>query len=109
MEEFFIGNLCCFMTLYLAYCIGIKHKIGFVHRYHYTNIQQDNIIPFCKVMGLGTCIMGFGLLIRSYVNLFSIHYSGDYLLLGSVIIGFGIQLICIIKYNGSIFGLIRRK
>ena len=94
--------------------IGVLNKkgnISMLHSYHTNNISEEDRIPFGKMVGTAMIIIGITLII--YGALFIpaeltkddiyITISNIVIIVGMVI-GLGISLFAIKKYNKKIFG-----
>lgn len=92
------------MMLYFAYAIGIQHKIGLLHEYHYQNLKEANKDAYLKVMGIGFLIMGVGCL---SAVMMSFLWGERYvvILVGGIVLGLVVLIGSQYKYNGSIFSL----
>ncbi len=100
-----IGIICIVLGIF-----NTKGRISSIHWYHRRRITEENIIPFGKMVGLGTIIIGAALVIfggLSYAtelldnNLFTL--IGSVILIVCIIVGLGLSLFAMIKYNKGIF------
>ena len=98
-----------------AICIGLgisnmRGNISSLHSYHRSKISEEDRIPFGKRVGLGTIIIGIGIIIFSACgiaafytenNLFTV--IGTVIMIVSIVVGMIISFAAMKKYNGSIF------
>ena len=93
--------------------MGISHRKGNIstlHSYHTKRVLPEDRIPFGKMVGLGVIIAGISLIltgsffIASNVLQKSVFFIiGNIVLIGGLVIGVGISLYAIIKFNKGIF------
>lgn len=89
---------------------NMKGNISSLHWYHRQRVSPDNVKPFGKKVGLGTLIIGlaiiaFGLfsLIAYLTEIEVFTIIGAVLLIPAIIVGLGLSLYAMIKYNKGIF------
>ena len=105
MEPIIIGALILFLGI-----SNMKGNISSVHWYHRKRITEENLLPFGQTIGLGTAICG-GALIASGLLTFAsekaglavLATAGNVVLVGGIVIGLGITLYAMIKYNKGVF------
>ena len=93
--------------------IGIsntKGNIASIHWYHRKRVTEENRIPFGRMVGLGTIIIGISLIVFSGLSVVAELSQKDfYILVGTVVlvvglvIGLGLSFYAMIKYNKGIF------
>jgi hypothetical protein len=102
---FIIGLVCIVLGI-----SNMKGNIESLHSYHRHRVSEEDRLPFGRMVGLGTVIIGgdlivFGTLnaIASYTGneLFSLIGSG--ILIVGIAIGAAISFYAMIKYNKGIF------
>ena len=93
--------------------IGISNRKGNIstlHSYHRKRVTEEDRIPFGKLVGLGTIIIGVSLILMggfSYVA--TALQQNIYLFVGmgclsvGLVVGMGISFYAMIKYNKGIF------
>ena len=100
-----VGVLCVVLGI-----INMSGNISSIHSYHRKRVSPENILPFGKMVGLGTVLMGIGVilfgiasLIRFYTenNLFVL--IGTVLMIVSFVAGMALSFYAMKKYNGGIF------
>ena len=97
----------------ISVIIGIlntKGNIASLHWYHRQRVTEENKIPFGKLVGSGTIIIGasiimFGLLSLATkllrIELFEI--IGSILVIIGLVVGLGLSFYAMFKYNKGIF------
>ena len=94
-------------------CLGISNtrgNISSLHSYHRHRVKEEDKLPFGRLVGLGTIIVGVGLIIFSIFSIVA-HYVGmdvlNWVGLGFMALGFlaglPITFYAMIKYNHGIF------
>ncbi len=90
--------------------INMTGNISTIHWYHRKRVSEENVKPFGKLVGSGTLIMGIAFVIFGILKLISEQMELDVLLIiGTVeiivgiVVGMGLSLYAMIKYNKGIF------
>ena len=93
--------------------LGIMNMCGNVkmlHSYHRKRVKEEDLKPFGKLVGIGTIIIGLGLIIAGvFFTLFYITKDSLFNLIGEIMLGVGLIVGLIIcfhamkKYNKGIF------
>lgn len=90
--------------------MNMKGNISSLHWYHRQRVSPDDVKPFGKKVGLGTLIIGiaiiaFGLfsLITYLTEIEVFTIVGAVLLIPAMIVGLGLNIFAIIKYNKGLF------
>ena len=93
--------------------IGIMNMCGNVktlHSYHRKRVKEEDLKPFGKLVGIGTIIIGLGLIIAGvFFTVFYITKDSLFNLIGEIMLGVGFIVGLIIsfyamkKYNKGIF------
>ena len=98
-----------------AVCIGLgisnmRGNISSLHSYHRANVSEEDRIPFGKRVGLGTIIIGIGIILFSALGIVTLYTENDLftiigtvIMIVSIVVGVIISLAAMKKYNGSIF------
>jgi hypothetical protein len=102
---FFVGAICIIL--------GISNMMGNIsslHSYHRHRVSEKDRLPFGRRVGLGTVIIGIGIIIFSILSAISLYIAsnilvpiGAVLLIVCVVVGLIISFIAMIKYNKGIF------
>lgn len=85
---------------------NMKGNISSLHWYHRQRVSPDDVMPFGKRVGLGTLIIGIAIIVFGLFSLITYLTEievytiiGAALLIPAVIVGLGLSLYAIIKYN----------
>ena len=107
------GNIVTFLVGVICIVLGIsnmKGNISSLHSYHRNRVSEEDRIPFGKQVGVGTIIIGIGIIVFSGLSVVTLYTENDiFILLGTVllmsaiIIGLVISFRAMIKYNKGIF------
>ena len=97
----------------LCIVLGFSHRKGNIsslHSYHRNRVSEEDRIPFGKKVGLGTIIIGIGVVLFSALSAIDLYTETEiYTLIGtgvmivSIVIGSGISFYAMKKYNKGIF------
>lgn len=89
--------------------IGILNRKGIIstlHSYHRKNVSEENRIPFGKMVGLGTIIVGVALALNGIFSLLAYQLTISVLaivaavvLYAGIAVGLGISFYAMYKYN----------
>lgn len=108
MFESIIGIAVGIVLIVIA-IMNMKGNVKMLHSYHIDNIKEEDKIPFGKMVGTGILIVGCGIAIFGALSLCAKLLTnsiftkiGMGLLIVSILIGVGIALYAIKKYNGKI-------
>lgn len=89
---------------------NMKGNISSVHWYHRTRVTEENRLPFGRMIGLGTIIIGASIVIfacltfaaqQTQIELFTI--IGSVIVIIGIVIGLALSLYAMLKYNKGIF------
>lgn len=108
-----VGNVVTFLVGVICIVLGFsntKGNISSLHSYHRNRVSEADRVPFGKQVGLGTIIIGIGIILFSILSAVTLYTEkdvfiliGTVLLIGSIIIGLVISFRAMIKYNKGIF------
>lgn len=89
---------------------NMKGNISSLHSYHRHRVNEEDVRPFGKAVGLGTIIIGIGVSVYGGVGAIALISGTDLLLWigdAAMLVGFAVGIplcICaIIKYNKGLF------
>ena len=107
------GNIVTFLVGVICIVLGIsnmKGNISSLHSHHRNRVSEEDRIPFGKQVGVGTIIIGIGIIVFSVLSAVTLYTENDIfillgtvLLIGAIIIGLVISFRAMIKYNKGIF------
>ena len=90
--------------------INYKGNITTLHSYHRIRVAPDDVLPFGRLVVIGTIIIGISIIIMGTLTLFALVFEKDiYTIIGTVVliiglvIGIVITFYAMIKYNKGIF------
>ena len=105
-----IVSLAIGIVLIIFGIINTKGNVNMLHKYHTKRVAPENIKPFGKLVGIGSIISGTGIAINSIFCFVSqstcnhtIETVGTAILIASLVVGIGMILFAMIKYNKGIF------
>ena len=108
-----VGNIVTFLVGVVCIVLGISNmrgNISSLHSYHRNRVSEEDRIPFGKQVGLGTIIIGIGIIVFSVLSSVTLYTENDiFILIGTavliigIILGLVISFRAMIKYNKGIF------
>ena len=109
MKEFII-SLIIAITLIVIGVLNTRGNISTLHSYHRKRVSEENRLPFGRLVGLGTIIVGVAVMICGVLSLIAFYNNSQTLtIIGTVFlivgttVGLGITFYAMIKYNKGIF------
>lgn len=88
----------------------MRGNLSSLHSYHRHRVSEEDRIAFGKQVGLGTMLVGVGIIIFSVMSAVTIYTEnnlfilfGSALLIVSIVVGLIISFKAMIKYNKGIF------
>ena len=107
------SNIVTFLVGIVCIGLGISNmrgNISSLHSYHRHRVSEEDRIPFGKQVGLGTMIVGIGIIIFSILYTVTLYTEHDiFVLIGTavlivgIVVGLIISFKAMIKYNKGIF------
>ena len=95
----FVGLLCIFL--------GLQHRKGNIkslHSYHRHRVLEKDRIPFGRVIGLGTIIIGCTVILASILSFVTtLTDVANIILIVGLSVGLIISFYAMIKYNKGVF------
>ena len=90
--------------------MNMRGNISMLHAHHRKRVSEEDRLPFGKMVGAGTLIIGVGLILGGvFFGLYALLENGVYEAIGGAILGVGfavglvISFIAMKKYNKGIF------
>ena len=106
----FVGAIIVGIVCIILGITNMRGNISTLHSYHRNRVSEENILPFGRLVGLGTIIIGISIVICGVFSILSLHLEKQiFLTVGMVLMGLGIVVGIVIsfyamkKYNGGIF------
>ena len=108
-----IGNIVAFLVGVVCIVLGrsnMRGNISSLHSYHRHRVSEEDRIPFGKQVGLGTIIVGIGIIVFSVLSTVTLYTENNvFILTGTAVLSVGIfaglvmSFKAMIKYNKGIF------
>ena len=108
-----VGNIVTLLVGIVCIILGVSNmrgNISSLHSYHRHRVSEEDRIPFGKKVGLGTIIVGIGIVVFSGLSAITLYTENNvFILVGSaimiisIIVGLVISFRAMIKYNKGIF------
>ena len=90
--------------------MNMKGNISTLHRYHRKRVSEADRVPFGRLIGLGTIIIGIAVMamggftwLAEYMQEEQYNIIGSVILIVGLIAGMGLNFYAMIKYNKGIF------
>ena len=107
------GNIVTFLVGVVCIVLGVSNmrgNISTLHSYHRHRVSEEDRIPFGKQVGLGTMVIGVGIIIFSVLSTVTLYTENNiFILIGTAVLivgivaGLIISFKAMIKYNKGIF------
>ena len=91
---------CILVIMGVFNCMG---NIASIHWYNRRKVAKQNQKAYSRIMGIGTIVIGVGVVLAGVMQAFSDGQIMEYIMAGSVIIGLAFILYAQFKYNKGIF------
>lgn len=105
-----IGPIILGIFILILGFLNIKGNISSVHWYHRTRVTEENRLPFGRMIGFGTIIIGISCMISGVLTFVTkITQVELFVKIGSIVsligiaIGLALSFYAMIKYNKGIF------
>ena len=108
-----VENIVTFLIGVIGIVLGISNmrgNISTLHSYHRHRVSEEDRIPFGKQVGLGTMVIGVGIIIFSVLSTVTLYTENNiFILIGTAVLivgivaGLIISFKAMIKYNKGIF------
>lgn len=108
-----MGNIITFLVGVVCIILGIinmRGNISSLHSYHRHRVSEEDKIPFGKQVGLGTILVGIGIIVFSVLSSVTLYTENNiFILVGTafliigIILGLIMSFRAMIKYNKGIF------
>lgn len=89
---------------------NMRGNISSLHSYHRHRVSEEDRIPFGKQVGLGTVIVGVGIVVFGVLSAITLYTENDmFISIGTaamivgIIVGLVLSFGAMIKYNKGIF------
>ena len=108
-----LGNIVALLVGIVCIILGISNmrgNISSLHSYHRHRVSEEDRIPFGKQVGLGTIIVGIGIIVFSILSSVTLYTENNiFILVGTaflivgIVLGLVMSFRAMIKYNKGIF------
>lgn len=108
-----IGYILSALIGVVCIVLGISNmngNISSIHSYHRQRVSEENILPFGRLVGLGTIIVGAGIIFFSIMSTISelvttpiLSIIGIAVMFIGIFVGLGVSIYAMKKYNGGVF------
>ena len=103
--SFLVGVICIVLG-----ASNMQGNISSLHEYHRRRVSEEDRIPFGKRVGLGTILIGAGIMVFSVLSAITVYTDneiftviGTALLIISIVAGMILSLSAMMKYNKGVF------
>ena len=95
---FFVGVLCIVLGI-----SNMRGNISSLHSYHRHRVSEEDRIPFGKQVGLGTVIIGVGIIIFSILSAITLYTENNiFVLIGTAVLIVGIIVGLVLSFKAMI-------
>ena len=108
-----VSSIVTFLVGVVCIALGISNmrgNISTLHSYHRSRVSEEDRIPFGKQVGLGTVLVGIGVIIFGILSAVTLYTEKEiFVVIGTAILGIGIvaglfiSFRAMIKYNKGVF------
>lgn len=91
------------VMLIILGAFNLKGNIATVHWYNRRKVTKENQLPYCRLMGWGTLIIGAAMVISAVVQALVSIEAGSWVILAGIVIGLALILTAQFKYNKGLF------
>ena len=101
----FVGIVCIVLGIF-----NTKGNIDTLHSYHVHRVTEENRLPFGRLVGTGTIVMGAAIVVFGGLSAVALLTNnsilgtvGTVIMTVGIIVGLGLSFYAMIKYNKGIF------
>lgn len=101
---FIVGIICIVLGI-----SNMRGNISSLHSYHRNRVKEEDVLPFGKLVGIGTIIIGAAVMLMGVFTAIAITLGNEiYTTIGTVVmfigiaVGMGVAFYAMKKYNGGI-------
>ena len=103
--SFIVGIICVILGI-----SNMRGNISSLHSYHRHRVSEEDRVPFGKRIGLGTIIIGGGIMAFGGLSIATLYTDdqiftliGTGVMISGLVVGLFISFAAMIKYNKGIF------
>lgn len=82
---------------------NIRGNIGSIHWYNRRKVSKENQLPYCRLVGVGTMIVGIGLISAGVIQALAGAAAAAAIIVCSTAVGLTLVLIAQFRYNHGLF------
>ena len=101
---FIVGIICIVLGI-----TNMRGNISSLHSYHRNRVKEEDVLPFGRLVGIGTIIVGAAVVLMGIFTAISITLSNEiYTTIGTIVMlvgiasGISVAFYAMKKYNGGI-------
>ena len=98
LELFGLGSILTALGIF-----NMCGNIGSIHWYNRRNVKTEDQKPYCLIVGIGTFIIGVGLIAAGIVQVLVGVEQSSFVMVGGILIGLVLILYAQFKYNRGLF------
>ena len=100
-----IGVVCIVLGIF-----NMRGNISTLHSYHRHRVSEEDRIPFGRLVGIGTAIIGVSIIAYGVLSQITVALNnplfmwiGTGVMIAGLVVGIGLSFFAMIKYNHGIF------
>lgn len=91
------------VMLIILGAFNLKGNIATVHWYNRRKVTKENQLPYCRLVGWGTLVIGAAMVISAVVQAMISIEAGAYIIMVGIVTGLTLILTAQFKYNKGLF------
>lgn len=95
-------QICVGLLVVVVGILNMKGNISLLHSYHRKRVKEEDILPFGRIVGIGTIITGCTIVAAGIAGLFFENIV-NIILISGFVPGLGLIVYAMLKYNKGIF------
>ena len=95
-------QICVGLLVVVVGILNMKGNISLLHSYHRKRVKEEDILPFGRIVGIGTIITGSTIVAAGIAGLFFENIV-NIILISGFVPGIGLIVYAMLKYNKGIF------
>ena len=106
----FIGTIVVGIICIVIGALNMRGNISSIHSYHRHRVSEEDRLPFGRLVGLGTVIIGASVIVFGGLSMVTLLTSsqvytwiGTAVLVVGIVLGLGVSFYAMKKYNKGIF------
>ena len=106
----FVGTIVVGIICIVIGVLNMRGNISSIHSYHRHRVSEEDRLPFGRLVGLGTVIIGASVIVFGGLSMVTLLTSsqvytwiGTAVLVMGIVLGLGVSFYAMKKYNKGIF------